>query len=196
MSARDLVLIGVVVVVLVYLWLTYRDRAAAAVARAELEAAAKRQSERDKLDESLRRIDSACRAADEPAPTPTAEESAHAALDSSMRTLNLALPALEEAIVEAKAWQEKFGKAFSAIEQMERERNVWKQMYYDAGLGHMNAQEMLFREIERLSVVAKTPVRPHLADLVNGYREKHVLSPDSAEAQVAAASTPDPRGLG
>lgn len=95
------------------------------------------------------------------------------------------------AVGEAKSWQTKFEHAFKSIEQMERERNVWKGMYYAAGLGHAQAQEMLFREIERLSEKAAVPVRPHLAGLVDGYREKHVLPEEKAEAAVQAASRPD-----
>lgn len=105
--------------------------------------------------------------------------------------LDEAVAGFKEAVGEAKSWQTKFEHAFKSIEQMERERNVWKQMYYAAGLGHAQAQEMLFREIERLSEKAKVPVRPHLAGLVEGYREKHVPGEEKAEAAVQAASRPD-----
>lgn len=113
-----------------------------------------------------------------------ASDAAHAAMESSLATLNLALPALNEAVQEVAEWKKKFEATFRAVEHMERERNEWKEMYYAAGRGHMNAQEMLFREIERLSMACKLPVKPHLADLVNGYREKHVLSSGDAEAKV------------
>lgn len=192
MTVTDWILFGVVlggmVVYAVWSWRTPRAQAQALQA-----ATAAAKLERETLDESYERFKARERVQAESAAAgvPTPDESAHAALESSMKTLNLALPALEAAILEAKGWQEKFEKTFKVIEQMERERDVWKQMYYDAGLGHMNAQEMLFREIERLSVGAKIPVRAHLADLVSGYRAKHVLSPESAEAKVASASAPD-----
>lgn len=104
--------------------------------------------------------------------------------DYLLAELEVAKNGFRESLDEAKSWQSKFEHAFKSVEQMERERNVWKQMYYSAGLGHAQAQEMLFREIERLSDKAKVPVRDHLKGLVDGYRQEHVLSEEKAEAKV------------
>ncbi len=128
-----------------------------------------------------------------PRPAETVDEAMKAAMDEQSKALAETMRGFEDAVTEAKSWQTKFERAFATVEQMERERNVWKGMYYDAGLGHAAAQEMLFREIERLSVKAKEPVREHLKDLVDGYRATHVLSEAEAEAKVQAASAVQPK---
>lgn len=128
-----------------------------------------------------------------PPPLEKVDEAMKAAMDEQSQALAETMRGFEDAVSEAKSWQTKFERAFATVEQMERERNVWKGMYYDAGLGHAAAQEMLFREIERLSVKAQEPVRGHLKDLVDGYRATHVLPEAEAEAKVQAASAVQPK---
>lgn len=112
---------------------------------------------------------------------------AEKAREADAETVQRAIVALEEAVREVEAWKQRFEHAFASIEKMEKQRDEWKRMYYAAGQQYAAGAEMLFREIERLSLKAKEPVRPHLADMVQGFRAEHALSPEVAEAKVDAA---------
>lgn len=116
-----------------------------------------------------------------------AARAAAKASEADAETVQRAIVALEEAVREVEAWKQRFEHAFASIEKMEKQRDEWKRMYYAAGQQYAAGAEMLFREIERLSLKAKEPVRPHLADMVQGFRAEHALSPEVAQAKVDAA---------
>lgn len=68
------------------------------------------------------------------------------------------IEALRKMLAEAKYWLELETKRgdgnFLAVERIEKEKNEWKEYYFTAGTSHSVAQDMLSREIERLSRLA------------------------------------------
>jgi hypothetical protein len=100
-------------------------------------------------------------------------DDAYKAVEQSAEALDSARTVLGEANGELELWQNRAARNFAAVERMEKERDEWKELYYRAGREMSRAQDMLLAEIERLSRGARIEVRPHLRDLVNGYREEH-----------------------
>lgn len=63
---------------------------------------------------------------------------------------------------------------------VEKERNTWKEMYFRTGLGHSAAQNMLMREITRLSLLCKRAgikngeIDPNIQRVVREFDEQNV----------------------
>jgi len=62
---------------------------------------------------------------------------------------------------------------FAHIHQATQEKNNWCRIYDDARRQYGPALELMLTEIDRLSRLAKTPVRPLFARMVEGFRQTH-----------------------
>lgn len=107
--------------------------------------------------------------------------------ESSEAMSDKSLAGFSKAVEEAQAWKTKAEGYFRGCESLERERNVWKDLYHTAGLEFSAAQEMMLREITRLSLLAKVEVSTHLRDMAGGYRERHGSGLEEQEKKAAAA---------
>jgi hypothetical protein len=80
----------------------------------------------------------------------------------------------------------------TANEQLQKERDGWIELVYEASSEHSNLQAWLLRDLERISVATKQPIDPQLVELVTGYRRKYV--DESPRAPRAGDTEETPKG--
>jgi len=80
-------------------------------------------------------------------------------------------------------------QALATREKINEQKDTWKERYHVAGAEASNAQQMVMREIFRLSKIAGANVTPGVVELVEKYRREHAPETPAVTAETAL-STP------
>lgn len=98
----------------------------------------------------------------------------------------------------AKSEERRRVEVVESIAEVLRQRDEWKEMFHRAGTGHGAAQQMLMREIARLSAVAKSngaknaDISPTCLRVVKQYQTEIVDHTDPKKASRIAGADRDP----
>lgn len=115
-------------------------------------------------------------------------------ISDALSVLNLSADATKEAELAALKIQGELAQArrrgdemFAKVEEVLRERDEWKSLYYQQATQHGAAQDLLMREREanatRLVSLGQKPfVDPSVARVVRAFREEHIDPAVAAEA--------------